>query len=43
MVDESDCTEVTLERRISRLETLTWVLVAVNLPEVLAFSELFTA
>ena len=32
--------ELTLERRISRLETLVWVLVALNLPEVLVLSEI---
>ena len=32
--------ELSLERRISRLETLVWVLVALNLPEVLVFTEI---
>lgn len=37
---EEALTTLTLERRISRLETLVWVLVALNLPEVLMLSEI---
>ena len=37
---EETLTTLTLERRISRLETLVWVLVALNLPEVLMLSEI---
>lgn len=32
--------ELSLERRISRLETLVWVLVALNLPELLVLTEI---
>lgn len=30
---------LSLERRITRLETLVWILVALNLPEVLMLTE----
>lgn len=37
---EMSSSSLSLERRISRLETLVWVLVALNLPEVLMLSEI---
>lgn len=40
MKDADDCDEVSLERRLSRLETLVWILLALNLPEVLALGEI---
>lgn len=31
---------LSLERRITRLETLVWILLALNIPEALALTEL---